>query len=106
MQYFKKTYIGISATGRRPAKAATFSRKLWNQRDAALNGGHKTNNVSEGWHNSFRFFMGKNHPDLFPLLNKVLKEQVDTDISLTELALDRKIKGAPKEKWIYFQHKI
>ena len=87
LQYFEEIYIGISARGRRAATTPMFPPTLWNQRDAALTGQHKTNNVSEGWHNRFRLLVGRNHPDLFSLLTEVLKEQADTDIALTELAL-------------------
>lgn len=106
MQYFQATYIGISARGRRAAVAAMYPPVLWNQREAALNGDHKTNNVSEGWHNRFRLLVGKNHPDIFSLLTEVQKEQADTDIAVTELCLGRKIKAAPKKKWIDYQLKI
>lgn len=106
MQYFETTYIGICARGRRAAVAAKYPPTLWNQREAALNGDHKTNNVSEGWHNRFRLLVGKNHPDFYSLLMEIQKEQADTDIAITELSLGRKIKAAPKKKWIDYQLKI
>lgn len=106
MKYFEETYIGIKAQGRRAAKPPTYPVELWNQREAALAGEHKTNNVSEGWHNRFRLLVGKNHPDLFSLLQEIQKEQADTEIAVTEMYLGRKVRVAPKKKWVDFQNRI
>lgn len=106
LQYFERNYIGIPARGRRAAVNPLYPPALWNQRDAALNGNHKTNNISEGWHNRFRLLIGKNHPDMYSFLTEVQKEQGDTEIAVTELCLGRAVKAAPKKKWIQYQIKI
>ena len=78
----------------------------WNLYEAAINGWHKTNNVSEGWHNRFRLVIGKHHPDLYSALKEFQKEQADAEITIAEVALGRKVKEAPKNKWITSQQRI
>lgn len=106
IDYFEKNYVGTTARGRRAAVVARYPPILWNQRDAALAGDHKTNNVSEGWHNRFRLLVGKNHPDFYSFLQEIQKEQADTEIAITEMSLGRKVKANPKKKWIDYQDKI
>lgn len=106
LEYFERTYVGIPARGRRAAISAMYPINLWNQREAALTGQHKTNNVSEGWHNRFRLMVGKNHPDMYSLLREIQKEQADTEIAVTEMCLGRAVKAAPKKKWLQYQIKI
>ena len=79
---------------------------LWNQYDATLAGVAKTNNVSEGWHNRFRIVVGKHHPDLYSAFKELQKEQGDTEIYIVELSLGRKIKAAPKKKWVDTQDRL
>ncbi|CAB0030720.1 unnamed protein product [Trichogramma brassicae] len=87
----------------KPSKRAAiipdYEPHLWNQREATLTGQHKTNNVSEGWHNRFRILVGKNHPDFYYLLRELQKEQADTEIAITEMCLNRRVKALPKKKW-------
>ncbi len=64
---------------------------LWNQYDAVLTDRHKTNNVNKGFHNQFRIIVAKHHSDLYSTLMEILKEQTNTEISLAELALGRKV---------------
>lgn len=54
VDYFGKTYvIGVPARGRRRARQPRYPPRLWNQYTAAREGSHRTNNISEGWHNRF-----------------------------------------------------
>lgn len=107
VKYFDQTYVeGKPARGRREAVAPRYAPELWNQRDAALEGSHKTNNVSEGWHNRFQVVVGKHHPDLYSALKELQKEEADTEIALNELALGKRVKASPKRKWITLQDRI
>lgn len=68
---------------------------------ATLNGQHRTNDVSEGWHNRFNILMGKNYPYLYSALKEFQKEQGNTEINLIELGLGKVLKAAaaaPKRK--------
>ena len=67
---------------------------------------HKTNNASEGWHNRFSTLVGKHHPDLYSALSEIQKEQADSEVAVAELSLGRRIKGAPKRKWIDLHDRI
>lgn len=106
--YFEKTYICVKMKrgGMTMSMAPRYPPAIWNQFEAASNDEHKTNNVSEGWHNRFHLLMGKNHPDLYSALKEFQKEQADTEIAVAEIGLGRKVKAAPKKKWIDFQNKI
>lgn len=105
--YFGETYVnGRPGRGRRRAVPPRYPVPLWNQYEAALTGDHRTNNVSEGWHNRFHLIVGKNHPDLYSLLKEIQKEQADSESMIAELALGRAVKSAPKKKWIQLQNRI
>ena len=69
----------------------------WNQYQATISGEHKTNNVSEGWHNRFSQLIAKHHPDLYSALKEFQKEQANSEVILAELALGRSVKAAPKK---------
>lgn len=47
--------------------------------------------------------MNKHHPDLFTLLGEFQREQADTEICIQEFNLGRKVKSAPKNKWLTLQ---
>ncbi len=107
LDYFKETYVaGHAARGRRRAVPLRYPPSLWNQYDAVLANRHKTNNASEGFHNRFRVIVAKHHPDLYSALTEILKERTNTEISLAELALGRKVKNSPKRKWVQLQTRI
>lgn len=42
-----------------------FLPSLWNCYTATLNNSHRTNNISEGWHNKFQQVVGKRHPSFY-----------------------------------------
>ena len=46
--------------------------------------------------------MGKNHPHLYVLL----KNQSDTEIAMVELSMGRRIKVAPRKKWLDVQKRL
>lgn len=92
-------FVGKPKVGKRKAVAPRYKPHFWNHHDAARTGESKTNNVSEGWHNRFRVLIGKNHPDIYAFIREIQKEQGDTEISVVELSLGRKVKAAPKKRW-------
>ena len=67
---------------------------------------HKTNNLSEGWHNRFQLVVIKHNPDLYSAVKEMQKEQADTKIAFAEIGLGKKVKAAPKEKWLEIQRRI
>lgn len=92
MQYFGETYvIGRPARGRRKAVAPRYSPITWNQHEAALAGAHKTNNLSEGWHNRFNIVVGKAHPDLYSIITEFQKEQADAESMIAELSAGKRV---------------
>lgn len=107
MDYFKVTYVvGRPARGRRAAVAPRYPPPLWNVYNATVNDTAKTNNASEGWHNRFRLLLGKHHPDMYTFLKEIQKEQADTEVSIAELSLGKKVKAAPKKKWLELQARV
>jgi len=83
-----------------------YETALWNHYEAAKNKEHKTNNISEGWHNRFQIAVGKHHPDLYSCLTEFQKEQAYSETCISELALGKRVKAAPKKQWVTLQHRI
>ena len=107
LDYFGKTYVtGVSARGQRRAVAPRYPPALWNQHNTAISKTHRTNNTSEGWHNRFQIVTGRHHPDMFSALQEFQKEQAETESSVAELALGRKVRASPKQKWLAAQTRI
>jgi len=106
-EYFEKNYVlVVIARGRRRGILPRYPIEIWNQHQGALTSSHKTNNVSEGWHNCFQLVIGKHHPDLYSALSEFQKEQADVEIMISELSLGRKVRSQPKRKWRDFQTRI
>lgn len=92
IDYLKEYYvIGRPGRGRRRAVPPRYEPALWNQYDAALTGDHKTNNISEGWHNRFNLIVGKAHPDLYSLINHFKKEQAVTESLVSEMNAGKRV---------------
>ena len=73
---FKEDYIsGRRSRVHRQGTAPRYPTSLWNQYETAINKSHRTNNISEGWHCRFAVVIGKQHPDLYTLLQEFQKEQ-------------------------------
>jgi hypothetical protein len=104
---FNAYYIaGRPAQGRRRGMLPRYPVTLWNQYDTAIEQGHRTNNSSEGWHNRFHMLMGKDHPDLYSFIKEIQSEQGHVEICVTELALGKRLRDAPKRKWVDLQIRL
>ena len=100
ISYFDATYItGIRARGRRAAMAARYPIQIWNQYDAALKGKAKTNNP-EGCDNRL---IGKYHPEVFAFIREMQKDKGYMEIAILNLSRGRRVKAAPKKKWLEVQ---
>ena len=107
LDYFEEYYVvGCPRRGRRRTIPPRYPPTLWNQHTAALTNSHKTNNVSEGWHNRFRVLVGKHHPDLYSALNEIKKEQAAIKVPIAELSWGKKVQNLPKRKWTQLQERI
>jgi len=96
--YFEENYVsGRRGRGRRRAVPARYHLSKWNCYEAAIQNKHRTNNISEGWHNKFQLVVGKHHPSLYGCLTEINKEQDDTDTILRSMDLGQKVKAAPKK---------
>ena len=70
--YFEENYvIGQTARGSRRAVPLRYPIKSWTCYEATLQGAHRTNNMSEGWHNCFQIVNCKHDPDLYSALDGV-----------------------------------
>lgn len=61
----KLCFWSVSCSEGRKGILPRYPSAIWNQYQTALTGSHRTNNVSEGWHNRFQLVIGKHHPDLY-----------------------------------------
>lgn len=84
LDYFAEYCIiekSVTGGGWRPIRAALprYPIQFWiHYSITALNDEHRTNDVSEGWHNRFHLLMDKNHLELYP-----------SEISIVELNFHR-----------------
>jgi len=76
---------------------------LWNQHEGTLLGLHRTNNVSEGWHNRFNLLVGRHHPDLYSLMRVILKEQQEVEGMLVGISLGKTVRAATRRKYASLQ---
>ena len=107
IQYFGRTYVlGAPAQRNRARVEPRYPPMVWNHYAAALNGDHRTNNVSEGWHSRFQVVVGNHHPDMYSALTELKREQADTETVISELAMGKKVKALPKHKWVVAQQRI
>ena len=105
--YFEENYItGRRARGRRNGVPARFPMKYWNCYDATMQNEHRTNNISEAWHNNFQLVVGEHRPLLCSAIREVIKEQDDIETVLEQLSLGQSVKAAPKKKWKDHQLRI
>ena len=105
--YFEENYVsGRRGRGRRRAVPARYHLSKWNCYEAAIQSKHRTNNISEGWHNKFQLVVGKHHLSLYGCLTEINKEQDDTDTILRSMDLGQKVKAAPKKQWRITQDRI
>ena len=93
------TFPDDELRGRRPAVAPRYAPALWNQYGTAVAKSHRTNNVSEGWHNGLAQIVGKHHPELYLALVEFRKEQGYTEMYVAELAMGNRVTAAPPKKW-------
>ncbi len=96
----------MPSKGEATSSAAEVPPSLWNQYNAVFADGHKTNNASERFQDWFQVIVAKHNPDLYPALADILKKQTNTEISLAEFALGRKVKNSLKRKWVQLQTSI
>jgi hypothetical protein len=91
LDYFEDTWVGRPhRRSRRPPK---FPIKMWNCSRVAAKSMPKTNNAVEGWHTGFEATLDAVHPNIFKLLEALLREQ-----SLVEASLEFVISGQPLAK--------
>jgi len=66
---------------------------VWNLHTAILTGVEKTNNVCEGWNNSFRALVGHQHPALWTLLGALQQDE-----AMAATAIEQYARGQPPTK--------
>lgn len=84
VDYFDATYVSGpmrfipstngSLAGTLQRRRATFPADLWNCHVATMENQPRTNNVCEGWNNSFRNLIGYMHPSIWKLIDVMRKE--------------------------------
>ena len=86
LTYFLQTYVGVwvlNANNQMVFRPPLFPLLPWNVYTITLNGGSRTNNVCEGWNNSFRLLVGQHHTPLYKCIEAL---QGDNAIVRTHMA--------------------
>ena len=79
LTYFLQTYVGVwvlNANNQMVFRLPLFPLLSWNVYTITLNGGSWTNNVCEGWNNSFRLLVGQHHPPLYKCIEALQRDNV------------------------------
>ena len=65
--------------------------------------GPRTNNNLEGWHSKVKKIAGKNHLNIFEIVELFKKEQASTEIEIRQLMTGTRRKQAPHRSKKYFR---
>ena len=96
-EYFETTFERLGSSGRLGRRSTPlFHHGLWNQYDAAANGGQKTNNAVEGRHHAFQSGMGFSHPTILKFLHYLKREQSLTENKIARIRSGEKFKKDAK----------
>ena len=94
-EYFEATWLGSSGRLRRRS-TPLFHHGLWNQYDAAANGGQKTNNAFEGWHHALQSGNRLSHPTILKVLHFLQREQSLMENRIARIQASEKFKKDAK----------
>ena len=100
VSYFDSTYVSGSFRRIQPPagpdgqlpplrlrrRPPCFPPEIWNVFQVTLDGGDRTNNICEGWNNSFQELIGHQHPSIWVLVEGF---QQDHALVMTAVAQDR-----------------
>lgn len=84
LKYVEQTWIG-SNDREGNYRSGRFSIGIWDMYDMVLNGLPRTNNTTEGWHNSIRTFFGAHHPQIFKLIQGIKTKQGLQEVVMAQL---------------------
>lgn len=84
LSYIEATWIG-TINRRKVRSAALFPVALWNHYDTTLEGGDRTNNIVEGWHNAFNNRAQAAHVTPWKFIDLMRDEQALTDLKLEQI---------------------
>ena len=73
LNYFEENYIGVRSRLSRPRKIPKFYISFCNVNTNTLQGQHRTNNIVEGWNNSFSSLINCYHPNFWKFLRGLKK---------------------------------
>lgn len=106
-EYLKATYVrGRPARGRRRAVPPRFSPPKWNVYDCVRTGGHRTNNVVEGWHSRFQKLIFTHHASVWKFIEHIKKDQRANEVLIAQLGAGHKIKHPISKKYVNNQRQI
>ena len=101
LEYFGKTYIGVSqqiGTGRRAARSTVSE---WSVYEAVLDKKSKTNNIVEVWNRIFNNAVNVKHPNIPKLISHFKDSQKDAELKVEKKNAGGDIR-AKNENWSTF----
>ncbi|XP_022172471.1 uncharacterized protein LOC111035242 [Myzus persicae] len=72
--------------------SATISKEMWN----CHNEKHRTNNIVEGWNHKFKTLVGRSHPSIWVLIEKLKTAAAESDHRLLRAELN--LEGTKRNK--------
>ena len=76
LDYFDKNYVSGTTQDNMRVTPPTFPPNLWNNREATMVGGARTNNICEGWNNGYHQLVGYSHPTFWKSIESLRKDEI------------------------------
>ena len=109
LTYFLQTYVGVwvlNANNQMVSRPTLFPLLSWNVYTITLNGGSRTNNVCEGWNNSFRLLVGQHHPPLYKCIEPLLRDNVIVRIHMAQSTNGTRHRTPVKRNYVTSQRNL
>ena len=116
LEYFDSTYVsGNLRRGVAPDDVLRvvmrrgqpmFPPTVWNMHDATVNGDPRTNNVSEGWNNTFFNLVGYAHPSIWRVIEWIRKEEATVRTIVNQDAIGVPPKKRTKRQYLQLHERL
>ncbi len=87
INYYGRTYIGVykNTDDEWIDTAPRFDISRWNCYNTTISNGRRTNNVVEGWHSKFTFYIITKHTSIWKFKEFIQKNERDNSILINQL---------------------
>ncbi|XP_036334958.1 uncharacterized protein LOC118745576 [Rhagoletis pomonella] len=102
--YFQDTWIGVQR--RNGHTSAKFPIETWNCYYVVINNEPRTNNMMEGWHNTFHQRIGRSYEQLGKFINALRVEQASSEVIWEQFNAGRLVATRKRKKYFGYDARI